>query len=93
MPKARTAVGQNGRGTLWNDEGTDSCAGQNGQHAPNPGAHLYRDHREHTPGDNDSKWYQIIYDFPRARLVEVQGYQKFPGGILPIMGQVMLPKS
>ena len=41
--RARTAVGQNGRGTLWNDEGTNSCAGQNGQHAPNPGAHLYRD--------------------------------------------------
>ena len=41
MQKARTALGQNGRGTLWNDEGTDSCAGQNGQHDPNPGAHLY----------------------------------------------------
>ena len=37
MLRARTALGQNGRATLWNDEGTDSCAGQNGQHAQTRG--------------------------------------------------------
>ena len=31
MPKARTAVSQKGQAKLWNDKGTDSCAGQNDQ--------------------------------------------------------------